>query len=94
MGWYIIFHYNVLDRERIEELGPRSLPIIEKYGGELVVGNCVSVLEGDSYSHMVAYRFADQESADKYYNSPESRELSKLRKEVTDGVVLSVPACA
>ena len=91
MSWYIIYHYNVTDRSRIEELGPKSLPIVKKYGGELVVAGCVSVLEGGSFSHMVAYRFKDQEAANIFYQSEESRALSVLRNEITDGVVLSVP---
>ncbi|KZL17370.1 hypothetical protein PsWM33_05301 [Pseudovibrio sp. WM33] len=29
MAGYVLHHYNIIDRSRIEELGPRSLPIIE-----------------------------------------------------------------
>ena len=56
MKCYIIYHYNILDTERIEQLGPLSLPIVEKYGRELVVGSSVHCLEGSTYTHMVAYR--------------------------------------
>ena len=39
MSGYIIYHYNILDEERIDQLGTLSLPILEKYSGKIVVGN-------------------------------------------------------
>ena len=63
MSGYIIYHYNILDKERINELGPLSLPILEKYGGELVVGSSVTRLEGSPYTHMVVYKFDSKEKA-------------------------------
>jgi uncharacterized protein (DUF1330 family) len=91
MSGYIIYNYNVVDKERINELGPLSLPIIEKYGGELVVASTVTSLEGSPYSHMVVYKFASKERALAFYESEESRELSKLRNKVTEGFVVIVP---
>jgi len=92
MSCYIIYHYNILDKERIELLGPLSLPIVEKFGGELVIANYTDFLEGSSpYSHMVVYKFKSKELAKTFYESEESRELSKLRKEVTEGFVVLMP---
>ena len=86
MSYYIIYHYNILDNERIDLLGPLSRPIIEKHGGELVIANYVDCLEGSSpYSHMVVYKFKSKEVAKTFYESEESRELSKLRNEITEG---------
>jgi hypothetical protein len=56
MSCYIIYHYNILDKERIELLGPLSLPIVESF-----------------------------------YESEESRELSKLRNEITEGFAVLIP---
>jgi uncharacterized protein (DUF1330 family) len=42
MSCYIIYHYNIFDEERIKLLGPLSLPIVEKFGGELVVASSVT----------------------------------------------------
>jgi len=39
MSCYIIYHYNIIDSERIELLGPLSQPIVEQYCGELVIAN-------------------------------------------------------
>ena len=52
MSGYIIYHYNILDPNRIDELGPLSLPIVEQYGGEIFVASAVTQLEESSFSHM------------------------------------------
>lgn len=91
MSGYIIYHYNIVDKERINELGPLSLPIIEKYKAELVVASTVTKLEGAPYSHMVVYKFDSEERAQAFYDSKESRELSKLRNKITEGFVVIVP---
>lgn len=92
MSGYIIYHYNIVDRARISELGPLSLPIVEKFGGELIVASTVTKLEGAPYSHMVIYKFDSVEKAQSFYDSEDSRELSKLRNKVTEGVVMIVPS--
>ncbi|GLQ30346.1 DUF1330 domain-containing protein [Litoribrevibacter albus] len=91
MSGYIIYHYNILDYERINELGPLSLPIVEKYGGELVVGSSVTRLEGSPYTHMVVYKFDSSEQARAFYESEESKALSELRHQITEGFVVFVP---
>ena len=91
MSGYILYHYNIIDRKRINELEPLSLPIIEKYGGELIVASTVTRLEGSPYTHMVVYKFSSKEKAQTFYDSEESRELSKLRNKVTEGFVIIVP---
>jgi uncharacterized protein (DUF1330 family) len=85
MSGYLIYHYNVVDRDRIEELGPLSLPIVKKYNGELVVASLVTCLEGSPYTHMVVYKFSSTQKAQEFYDSKESKELSKLRNKVTEG---------
>jgi len=92
MSCYIIYHYNIIDSERIELLGPLSQPIVEQYCGELVIANPAMFLEGSSpYSHMVVYEFNTTEAAKAFYNAPESRELAKLRNEITQGFVVLMP---
>ena len=57
----------------------------------MVVASTVTSLEGSPYSHMVVYKFASKERALAFYESEESRELSKLRNKVTEGFVVIVP---
>ena len=92
MSCYIIYHYNILDKERIELLGPLSLPIVEKFGGELVIASPEAYLEGSfPYLPMVVYKFKSKEVAKSFYESEESRELSKLRNEITEGFAVLMP---
>lgn len=91
MSGYIIYHYNILDKERIEELGPLSLPILERFGGKLIVGSSVTTLEGSPFTHMVVYKFDSKEAAKAFYESEESRKLSELRNKITEGFVVFVP---
>lgn len=92
MSGYIIFNYNILDAAQIEELGPRSLPVLREYGGELVIGSYVTPLEGSPFTHMVVYRFPTQEAAMSYYECGEIQDLSRLRREITEGFAVYVPA--
>ncbi|KZK98852.1 MULTISPECIES: DUF1330 domain-containing protein [unclassified Pseudovibrio] len=86
MAGYVLHHYNIIDRSRIEELGPRSLPIIEKYGGELIVASPMKTLAGStSYTNMVMYRFESFEAAVTFYNSEEMIELRKFSSQVIEG---------
>ena len=95
MSGYIIYHYNILDQKRIDQLGPLSLPILEKFGGKLIVGSGVKALEGAPFTNMVIYQFKDQEAARAFYESEDSLELSKLRNEITEGCTMFVPGyCA
>ena len=91
MSAYLIYQYNILDRSRVDELGPLSIPILEKYGGEIAIGDYVLTLEGSPYSHIVAYKFESLEAAKRFYESVEHQELSKLRREVIEGTVILVP---
>ncbi|KZL13332.1 DUF1330 domain-containing protein [Pseudovibrio sp. Ad26] len=92
MAGYVLHHYNIIDRSRIEELGPRSLPIIEKYGGELIVASPMKTLAGStSYTNMVMYRFESFEAAVTFYNSEEMIELRKFSSQVIEGFATVVP---
>ncbi|KZL25800.1 DUF1330 domain-containing protein [Pseudovibrio sp. Ad37] len=92
MAGYVLHHYNIIDRSRIEELGPRSLPIIEKYGGELIVASPMKTLAGPTaYTNMVMYRFESFEAALKFYNSEDMTELRKFSSQVIDGFATVVP---
>lgn len=91
MAGYVMFHYKILDRSRINELTEISLSINAKYGAEVIVGSPVKAVEGTTMAHMVILKFASFEAAETYYHSPEHIELSKLRNEITEGWAAIVP---
>lgn len=91
MSGFLIYHYRVTDRERINQLGSLSTPIVEKYQGKLLVASTVTALEGSPFTHMVVYQFASQQQAQAFYDSAESQQLAKFRNEVTEGFAVIVP---
>lgn len=91
MAGYVMYHYNITDRSRIDELTRKSLPVLEKYAGEVLIGSPVKAVEGESLTHMVILKFSDFKAAEAFYNSPEEKELAKLRNEVTAGWAAIVP---
>ncbi len=92
MAGYVLHYYNIIDRSRVDELGPLSLPIVEKYGGEAMVGSPVKVLKGKTtYSSMVIYKFESFESALEFYHSPENADLSEFRDQAIDGISMVLP---
>jgi len=93
MAGYILHYYNIIDRARVDELGPLSLPVVEKYGGEIMVASPVKVLKGKSiYSNMIIYKFESFEVALKCENSPESADFSKFRDQIIDGITIVLPS--
>lgn len=91
MAGYVIFHYNITDRSRINELTELSKPIDEKFNAEVVVGSPIKALEGDMMGNMVILKFDSFEQALRYYHSDEHKQISKLRNAITDGWVTVVP---
>lgn len=91
MSAYLIFNYNIINRDRIDELGPIALPVVEKFGGEILIGSYVKNLEKSAFSHMVVYKFPDMASAESYYNSEENMKITELRNQLIEGSVVLVP---
>ena len=91
MSAYLIYHYNIVDRSRIDELGPLVMPLLAKYNGEIAIGDYVIPLEGEPYSHLVAYKFESQKIALDFYHSEEHKRISRIRNKITNGVLVMVP---
>lgn len=93
MSGFVIHHYNIIDRSRVDELGPLTLPIAEKYGAEVIVGSPVKVLQGkgSTYSHMVIYQLESFEAALRFYHCEELQQLAGLRNQIIEGFSAVVP---
>jgi len=92
MSAYAVFNYTILDRSRIDELGPISQPVVEQYGGEITIASFVTNLENAQYTHMVVYKFPSMAAAESWYTSEENQKVTALRKELVEGSVVLVPA--
>ena len=73
MSAYVIVEVNVTDPEQFAEYRKLVLPTIEKYGGRyLVRGGATTILEGSwRPSRVVVLEFPDEETAKRFYASPE-----------------------
>lgn len=91
MAGFIVFHYNITDRSRIDELTRLSIPVNEMYDVEVLVGSPVKALEGEALTHMVILKFDSFEKAEEFYDSPEQKKLARLRSDITEGWVTIVP---
>lgn len=91
MSGFVIFHYNIIDRSRVDELGPLSMAIVEKHGAEILVASPVKPQEGTTYSHMIIYRLESFDAALKFYHCDEMKELAKLRNQIIQGISMILP---
>lgn len=91
MTAYVIYHYNITDRSKIDDLAEQSLSVNEKFGAKVLVGSAVKALEGETMSHIVILEFISFKAAQEYYYSDEHKELSVLRNKISDGWVTIVP---
>lgn len=91
MAGFVIHHYNIIDRSRVDELGPLSLPIAKKYGAEILIASPVKALKGSTYSHMVVYQLESFEAALAFYNSAEMAEFAELRDQIIEGIAMVLP---
>ncbi|MCF6199863.1 MAG: DUF1330 domain-containing protein [Hyphomicrobiaceae bacterium] len=91
MAGYILHYYNIIDRSRVDELGPMSLPGVEKCGGEIIVASPVKMLKDKTtYSNMIIYKFESFETALECYNL-ESEEFRKFRDQIVDVITMVLP---
>ena len=92
MAGYVLHHYNIIDRSRVGELGPMSLPILEKYDAELVISSPIKPLKGTTaYSNMVVYKFESFTAALEFYHSSEMAEFAIIRDQIIDGFATVIP---
>ena len=91
MSGYVIYHYEITDRSKIDEFTRLSLPVNDKYDAKLVIGSPVKALEGEAFTHIVMLEFRNFDAASEYFYSSDHKEISKLRNEITKGWAAVVP---
>lgn len=91
MSAYIVFNYKILDRNKINELTERVIPIDKKYGAEVIVGSPVKTVEGNALPNMVIYKFTTFEAAKDWYYSKEHQDVSIFRNTITEGWATIIP---
>lgn len=83
MAAYIIYETTITDTSWREEYGVRVKPLLEKYGGKVLVrDNAPERVEGDRDlpTVVIIIEFPDRAAADGWHNDPDYQPLLKLRQ--------------
>lgn len=80
-AYFLVDTREVKDAEKLQEYGARVAPVIEKFGGRIVVrGGTFEVVEGTYHPvRLVLLEFPSMDRARKWYDSEEYRELKQMR---------------
>jgi uncharacterized protein (DUF1330 family) len=81
MSVIVIVNTNVKNPEAYEEYKAQARPLVEQNGGRyLVRGGPHEVIEGSwNPTRLVVIEFPDKEAFESFYNSPEYKEVMKIR---------------
>ncbi len=88
MPAYVIFNYNITNRNEIDKLSKLSKASDKKskYYPKVIVANIVKPVEGSSIlTHIVIYEFDNLDSANKWYYEESSNDVKKIRQDITEG---------
>lgn len=87
MTAYIIAQVTVTDPEGFDAYRQAALPIVEAYGGRVLVrGGTITDIEGETgRQRMIVLEFPDKGAAERFYNSSEYQEILPLRRSSTRG---------
>ena len=86
MSAYLIVEHIITDAAKFEKYRTEVAPMIAKYGGRyLTKGGSHKLPEGGHWSpqRVVIIEFPDMQALDAWYNAPEYKPLSALRKQCT-----------
>ena len=96
MAAYMIITAHITERERfIQGYGKAAGELVARFGGHyILMGAGAELLEGDfgDSAAMVISEWPDKETAKKFWNSPEYKEVKKLREGLADCQVLLIEA--
>ena len=92
MPAYIVVEIAIRDEARYERYKHLAPPSIAKYGGKyLSRGGATTALEGEwAPSRFVILEFADADTAQRWWNSPEYAEAKALRQSCAETKMLLV----
>ena len=93
MSAYVIFNYNITNRDEIDKLSKLSKTSDKKskYKSKVIVADLVKPIEGSStLKHIVIYEFDNLDTANKWYYDESGDNIKKLRKNITEGWVAIV----
>lgn len=85
MNTYMIFSFDITDKEKFAPYGKGVIPLLMKYDAEvLAIDFNAKKLEGDGRGVNVIIKFTSEESALTFYNDPDYGPLKQLRVDTTE----------
>jgi uncharacterized protein (DUF1330 family) len=80
MPVYYMNSYDIINADEYQKYGPLAIPLIMKYGGEVLAADTDGVaVEGDAKNMNAIIRFPSEQAALSCYNDPEYQEVKKIR---------------
>jgi len=80
MSVYYINSYDIDDAAAFSKYGPLVVPLIHKYGGEVLASDTAGVaVEGQPRTMNAIIRFPSMETALACYNDPEYEKIKMIR---------------
>jgi len=84
MEVYLINSYDIVNGEEFKRYGPLVLPLLQKYGAEVLASDVEGVaLEGKPRTMNAIIRFPSEEAVHRCYNDPAYQEIKKIRLSTT-----------
>ena len=94
-GAYVVANFQITDTEAYAAYPPLVRPMLEAHGAEvLAVDRESEVVEGEAEHNTVVIRFPSKDAARAFYDSPEYREIARLRTDNSDGFLVLVEGVA
>ena len=92
MSFFVIVNTDVKNPEAYEEYKTLARPLVEQNGGRyLVRGGPHEIIEGSwNPTRLVLIEFPDKKSFERFYYSPEYKEVMKIRHANADADLVAV----
>jgi uncharacterized protein (DUF1330 family) len=80
MPVYYMNSYDITNTDEYQKYGPLAIPLIIKYGGEVLAADTDGIaIEGNAKQMNAIIRFPSEDAALSCYNDPEYQEVKKIR---------------
>ena len=84
---YVVFNYEISDREAYDPYLMQVPETLEAYGAEVIVADFESdAMEGDAGGVTVVLKFASEELARNWYQSPQYQKIIEIRTANSVGI--------
>ena len=84
MSVYYMNSYDITDLQEYQKYGPLAIPLINKYGGEVLAADTEGLaVEGNARKMNAIIRFPSKDAALSCYNDPDYQEVKKIRHRST-----------